>query len=131
MLGVVLFFWILLVPLFLWKRPQDAAPAPEPVETDDATATVQILFCELDGEASLIDCVTMHPVDIGAYTLPAAAPLSLVALDTTEQMKSVLQAWADAGACVEAGFSYEHSDPRVHLRGTDTTIHLGLAGALA
>jgi hypothetical protein len=130
MLGVVLFFWILLVPLFLWKRPSNAAPTPD-VEPDDATARVQILFCELDGEASLIDCVTMHPVDIGDYTLPAAAPLSLVALETTEQMKHVLQAWADAGACVEAGFSYEHGDPRVHLRGTDTTIHIGLAGALA
>ena len=96
----------------------------------DTIATIQILFCDLDGEASLIDCVTMHEVELGAYSLPSAAPLSLVATDATPSAKRVLKRWAEDGRCVNAGFGYKDGATLVHLSGTDATVSLGLVGAL-
>ena len=96
----------------------------------DTIATIQILFCDLDGEASLIDCVTMHEVEVGEYSLPSAAPLSLVATDATPSAKRVLARWAEDGRCVDAGFRYKDGATHVHLSGTDATVSLGLVGAL-
>lgn len=96
----------------------------------DTTAAVQILFCDLEGEASLIDCVTMHEIELGAFTLPSATPLSLVATDASENAKAVLRRWADDGCCVVAGFSYLGDTTHVRLSTTDAALSLGLVGAL-
>lgn len=100
--------------------------------TDVATlVTFQVLHCELDGGASLVDCVTMHDAEIGMYALPAASPVSLVAVDVCGRTKKVLQRWADQGSCVDAAFRVDADRPSVWLHGSDTTVVLALAGALA
>ena len=113
------------------KRQSQTRVARGAVHDDATVATIQILYCELAGEASLIDCVTMHTFEIGMYELPPASPMSLVALNVPQQLKRVLAGWADQGALVEAAFRVDGGTPTVVLQDARTTLELELAGALA